>query len=490
MANPQQTSDVFDQVSQPQSQATQNAPVATQQQQGDVFDQISGGTPAPDTSNTAQSEAVPDSLHIDPNASTGKGVLGTIEGNALNAAKGVNAIGAGIGEGVLDTLNGGANLLHIPHATLQARANELEQQNRENPTLNTIGNGAESVAEFLMGDEALKGLALSDRLLKTSRIAKLLESSPLLNRAVQIGVNAIRGGAVGGVEGTVKARENNDLPTSLEKGAVTGLATGAGTAALGALGTIPALYRGLTAAPKIQAAFQTGVRDVLDKVASDAGVPSSTAPAKSIRDVAGQVADAIEAKAKTAYQTLDDATDGRFQRFNDSLKNINRELRNTIGVNDEEDNRLLTQKAEIEAKQEQVFADAKARGVDPKLVDQANADWKKAQSLYDLDRQLKMASSGMRPELAAAGAKSSPEVLDPSKAFLRLNRLYDSGRLQQAVGQDQAQALLQHSDQAFVQNARTLALQKGAKAVGKVVGYGTPTAIGIGLGTHELFGNK
>ena len=156
-------------------------------------------------------------------------------------------------------------------------------------------------------------------------------------------------------------------------------------------------------------------------------------------------------------------------------------------MNDEEDNRLLTQKAEIEAKQEQVFADAKARGVDPKLVDQANADWKKAQSLYDLDRQLKMASSGMRPELAAAGTKSSPEVLDPGKAFLRLNRLYDSGRLQQAVGQDQAQALMQHADNAFVSNARTIALQKTAKTVAKVVGVGAPTALGIGLGTKELF---
>jgi len=46
---------------------------------------------------------------------------------------------------------------------------------------------------------------------------------------------------------------------------------------------------------------------------------------------------------------------------------------------------------------------------------------------------------------------------------------------------------MQHADNAFVQNARTLALKKGAKTVGKVIGYGAPTAVGIGLGAKELF---
>jgi hypothetical protein len=386
---------------------------------------------------------------------------------------------------VLTTLNGGATLLHLPHATLQARANELEQQNKENPTLNAIGEGAESLAEFMTGDAALKALPISQRLLKISKVAQVLEDHPLVAKAFQIGASAIRGGVTGGVEGTVKAADTNDLPTSLEKGAVAGVATGAGTAALGALGTIPALYRGLTAAPKIQSVFQGGVRDVLDSVAKDAGV--TTSPAASIRDVAGQVADAVEAKAKTAYQALDDATEGRFQRFQDSLKNINQKLRETAGLDDDAEEALLKRKAEVEKAQQETFKQAKAAGVDPATVDSANADWKKAQALHDLDRQLKMAASGMRPELAASGVKSSAELLDPGKAFLRLNRLYDSGRLQQAVGKDAAQTLMQHADNAFVSNARTIALQKGAKAAAKVVGVGAPTALGIGLGTKELF---
>lgn len=466
-----------------------STPAGQPAQTPNIFEQLASGdattSPATDTTNTTQPAPVPDSLHIDPNASAGKGILGTIEGNTLNAAKGANAIGAGIGGGVLTTLNGGANLLHIPHATLQARANELAQQNRENPTLNAIGEGAENLAEFLSGDAALKALPISQRLLKISKVAQVLEDHPLVAKAFQIGASAIRGGVTGGVEGTVKAREDNDLPTSLEKGAVTGVATGAGTAALGALGTIPSIYRGLTAAPKIQAAFQGGVRDVLDKVASDEGV--SPSPAKSIRDVAKNVGDAIQERSKSAYQTLDAATGGRFQRFEDALRNVNDKLRETVGLNDDAEDALLNKKAEIEKSQQDTFDQAKAKGVDPKLVDSARADWKKAQSLYDLDRQLKMAASGMRPELAASGAKSSPELLDPGKAFLRLNRLYDSGRLQQAVGKDAAQTLMQHSDSAFVSNARTIALQKTAKTAAKVVGYGAPTTLGIGLGAKELF---
>ena len=47
-----------------------------------------------------------------------------------------------------------------------------------------------------------------------------------------------------------------------------------------------------------------------------------------------------------------------------------------------------------------------------------------------------------------AKPNSTPETIDPSKLSLRLNKMYDSGRLQQAVGDDVAETLLQHSDSA------------------------------------------
>jgi hypothetical protein len=235
----------------------------------------------------------------------------------------------------------------------------------------------------------------------------------------------------------------------------------------------------------IQAPLQQGVRTVLDTVAKDAGVTPS--PSASIRDVAGQVADAVLARSKSAYQTLDAATGGRFQRFEDALRNLNQRLREVAGLDDENEEALLKRKSEIEQSQQDVFDQAKAAGVDPELVDTARADWKQAQSLYDLDRQLKMSASGMRPELA--GIESSPEILDPKKAFDRLNKLYNSGRLQQAVGPAESEQIIQHADAAFLQQQKILTRQKVGKTAAKAAaaGVGLGTAYGIGKGAKDLF---
>ena len=222
-----------------------------------------------------------------------------------------------------------------------------------------------------------------------------------------------------------------------------------------------------------QDTLQQGIRSVLDTLAKDAGV--TPAPAQSIRDVAGQVADAVLARSKAAYKALDDATQGRFQRFDDALKNINDRLREVAGLDDENEAALLKRKAEVEQAQAETFEQAKQAGVDPKLIEKARADWKQAQALYDLDRQLKMSTSGMRPELATPG--SSPEMVDPKKAFTRLNRLYDSGRLQQAVG-SHADQLIQQADAACLHGQKIRARQQALKSVAKASGIGAAGAAG------------
>jgi hypothetical protein len=166
---------------------------------------------------------------------------------------------------------------------------------------------------------------------------------------------------------------------------------------------------------------------------------------------------------------------------------VNQRLREVAGLDDENEEALLKRKSEIEQSQQETFDQAKAAGVDPNLVDNARADWKQAQSLYDLDRQLKMSASGMRPELASI--ESSPEILDPKKAFDRLNKLYNSGRLQQAVGQAQSEQIIQHADSAFLRQQKILTRQKVGKAAAKAAatGVGLGTAYGIGKGTKDLF---
>src|SRR4030081_2906923 len=72
-----------------------------------------------------------------------------------------------------------------------------------------------------------------------------------------------------------------------------------------------------------------------------------------------------------------------------ALQNINQKLRESVGLDDDKEAELLAKKAETEAAQQKVFAAAKTKGIDPKLVDEANQNYRKAHALYDLDTQVK-----------------------------------------------------------------------------------------------------
>jgi len=191
----------------------------------------------------------------------------------------------------------------------------------------------------------------------------------------------------------------------------------------------------------VQAPMQTGIRSVLSDAAKDAGVPAPSAT--SIRSVAEQLGDATYAKSKAAYQALDDASGGRWQRFDDSIKNISDKMDEVAGVDDEKFDQLAAKRTEIETNQQKMIDQLVSDGkIDPKLADQAKADYKTSQALYDLDTQIKASTSGR------AGIGNGVETVNPKSLSTRLNKLYDSGRLQQAVGEDRAAQLLTHADTA------------------------------------------
>src|ERR1035437_370852 len=58
----------------------------------------------------------------------------------------------------------------------------------------TTGDIAEPVLEFVMGDAALKGLALTDKIGLAGKIAKITQDSPYIGKILQHGVNAARMG--------------------------------------------------------------------------------------------------------------------------------------------------------------------------------------------------------------------------------------------------------------------------------------------------------
>jgi hypothetical protein len=159
--------------------------------------------PAPDGGDAVDNPnyQAPTASGPQPDADNPLAVTANPDTSLKGGVQELNALGAGIGEGVLGTANGAASLLHLPHATLQAREDELKRNNSVNPEARNTGLTSEAIAEFALGDEALKGLTASEKFAKAAGLAKTIENSPLLTRVVAA---AIRGGTVGGVQGGLK----------------------------------------------------------------------------------------------------------------------------------------------------------------------------------------------------------------------------------------------------------------------------------------------
>lgn len=190
----------------------------------------------------------------------------------------------------------------------------------------------------------------------------------------------------------------------------------------------------------VQGNFHGAVRDLFDQVAQEAGVKPK--PAESLHDVAANTAAAIKSKASSLYKQLDQAVGGtRFQTWDEQLSNVKRALRNSAGIDPDADGRLVERINAIEDAKAKALEQAKAAGVNPNLIHEANATHRQAMALEDLSKHIRASMSGLRADVAQ-GVNAAPEALSPAKLAPRANRLYNTGRLAQAVGEDRADDLL------------------------------------------------
>lgn len=346
--------------------------------------------------------------------------------------------------------------------------NFLEQHSQNTGTdivsrgLQGAGNAIEGLGEWLLGDEALKGATLSERLLNAGKAAKVIESSPRLTAVVKAGIQALRGAAIGGAEAGVKS---GGSPGATAGGAVAG---GIGNVVIpGAINSakeLPALFdtlRNVIRPGIIQDAFQGDIRSIINEAAQEHGVAPSSAP--SIRDVANDVSNALQSRAKSAYQALDDATGGRVQRFSDAIRAVQKKLVNLNGIaTPDDEGKWVEHLNDLTDAHDKAMQEAEAAGVPRTLLDQANADYRKAMAMADLNRAIRASSEGLRPELAEGASKPIPEKVNTGKLFNRVNKLYDSGRLQDAIGAGRSGDLLRATNEAHavsqtVQNLRSAA---------------------------------
>jgi hypothetical protein len=199
-------------------------------------------------------------------------------------------------------------------------------------------------------------------------------------------------------------------------------------------------------------------------------------PSAGIRTTIEDASNAVKAKATGIYKQLDEASGGRWQRYDDALKNIQDKMDEVNGVDDDAYDRLETKRNDIETSQAQMVEDLKGKGIDPKAADAAVAHYKQAMALRDLDKAVKSATTG---DIASGATKS--ESVNPKAFTTRVQKLYDSGRLAQAVGDSGAKALLQEAYSA----KSAQAVQQIVKRVAMYTGIGA--AMGAGAHATHIF---
>lgn len=280
-------------------------------------------------------------------------------------------------------------------------------------------------------------------------ITGLATAPAVLSGGASTAVQSAVMGATGAAESKLEGGSNKE---ALASGAVGALIPGATKA----VGKVAKYFTG----EGIQNDIKGVIKGLMGKVGQEGGVATESTP--SIRKAVETTADAIEAKGKGIYSAIDTATSGKFESTKNALKNVSRKIADIHGTNPEAEGALLERQNELEDTMNKMWDEAKQKGVTPALVDEAKTNWKKAQALYDLDKHIKLSTSGVEPHTS--------ETVDPKKLSSRLEKMYDSGRLQQAVGEDGASQLLKETHAAEVRQTRLKTVKKVAGTVGAVTG--------------------
>jgi hypothetical protein len=260
-------------------------------------------------------------------------------------------------------------------------------------------------------------------------------------------------------------------------GGLLGTAGGVGTE------VIPAAIGSIGRSGVIQKGLQDMIRGVIDDTANEAGVSQSTAP--SIRDAAQEVAGNLEAKAKADYQALDQATGGRVQRFTDAIKNVQQKLRDIAGLDPEQESSYIEKLNSAQDAHDTAMKEAEDAGLPKGLIDRANASFKQSKAMTDLSRQIRASHSGLPADMVADAKNPIPEKIDAAKLSPRLQKMLDSGRMQQAVGPERAKALRVAANDAQADTSTVKAFKTVLKKVG-LGAAGSVGAAGVGIPIYEI----
>lgn len=454
---------------------------------------VASAAPATGTAPVAAVSAAPS---FDPNASytpadQTASPAATGDSGILNK---VGEFGAGIVPGMVEGM--GETIQSLPWVGKKIISPESMQAEREyfkpgsaaEKAGQTAGVGLESVLEFVLGDEALKGLSIADKVGLAGKIADITTKNPYIGKLLQHGVHAARMGTVGTAEALAKGATPGE---AVKTGVETGVGGEALSAAVEAVAPVVSKLRinpfrktaqavkeavqGITAPPEVageavsQPIAQTGVR---------ATAPTVGSSFRSGIDVKAPLAD-----AKALYKTVDDAAKTDFKALYDKLDAAHDAAREAgIGTPEEAKAELAiknTQEAIDEAKK--VAAQSGVRDVDSILA-KADKKFTETQANKDFNKSF----FGNSDVVQGNVAHGAPETINIDSAIKALERMdkpnrYGVSRLQQTtLGQKGAFKLKQvlYDAQKAGQTAmdsralRNLILKLGGAAVGTALGVG------------------
>jgi hypothetical protein len=246
--------------------------------------------------------------------------LGSTAVNGALGANGipVNPLTTGMAKGALETGHTLGSLIHgaIKNATgydvkwLPSSNDEPAELQSANAG-ESVGKVGENIAEFLMGDEALKSVSVAEKLGLAEKVSKLAKQSPTLAKILSSGLTAIRTGTVGTSQGLA---HGEDAGTALEQGAVTGVGGGAVEAASGVLPKIAGTAKTITS--DVPADTESKLVNAVGDIAEKAGFERSDA--STLKEATDHLATSYQQRAATAYKQLDDAAPG-FQELKDKI---------------------------------------------------------------------------------------------------------------------------------------------------------------------------
>ncbi|HEV8492659.1 MAG TPA: hypothetical protein VGR76_10315, partial [Candidatus Angelobacter sp.] len=183
----------------------------------------------------------------------------------------LSSFGTGVAKGAAETVHTVGSFLHnnlgipMPDEILNPTPEEkgtgaFDSKNKAE----LAGKIGEGVGEFVLGDQAIKGLGLAERLGIAQKVMKISSEHPIIGKAIAIGMNSMRTGAVAGGETLAKGGTPAEA-------AQAGAGAAAGGAALEGAGSV------ISAMRSPAKAVQEGIANIAKDAGNAAGDIKPTA---------------------------------------------------------------------------------------------------------------------------------------------------------------------------------------------------------------------